>query len=119
MTKFVTPQQLKELKTLLQCDMKIKGETPLQEYRAAIQRYNTVFIKRAVRFAAKLLHVLEAKPPQQQVIIFVESEQHVSIAIKFVTANKIDFAVAGGRHSYQGASSTDAVVIGKAFVPDV
>ena len=45
-------------------------------------------------------------------IVFVENELDVSIVLKFVKKHGIDFATAGGRHSYQGASSTEGLVIG-------
>lgn len=48
MFRFLDPLQVLDLKALLDCEIYVKGETPLAEYRKAIQRYNTVFIKRAV-----------------------------------------------------------------------
>ena len=49
---------------------------------------------------------------EQNIIVFPESESDVSASIKFANDNFLDLAVAGGRHSYYGASSSDGMVIG-------
>ena len=45
-------------------------------------------------------------------MVFVETEDDVAKCIKFVEKHHLDVAVAGGRHSYHGASSSTGMVIG-------
>lgn len=53
----------------------------------------------------------------QSIIVFCESEGDVQICLSYLGVWDLDLAVAGGRHSYNGASSTAGFVIGK-FYPE-
>ena len=44
--------------------------------------------------------------------MFVEDEDDVVACVKFVDKYHLDVAVAGGRHFYHGASSSEGLVIG-------
>jgi hypothetical protein len=80
-------------------------------YRAAIHRWNEAFIKEAVMF-----HILTHKDytnlPMQSIIVFCESDEDVSTCLHYVQEWDLDLAVASGRHTYSGASSTSGFVIG-------
>jgi hypothetical protein len=51
----------------------------------------------------------------QSIIVFCESEADVVACLSFLQKWDLDLAVAGGRHTYSGASSTAGFVIGKFY----
>jgi len=53
--------------------------------------------------------------PMQSIIVFCESEADVVACLNFLQKWDLDLAVAGGRHTYSGASSTTGFVIGKFY----
>ena len=57
---------------------------------------------------------LTAPSVYQTLVVYVEDEDDIVKCIKFVEKHNLDVAVAGGRHSYHGASSSTGMVIGSA-----
>jgi FAD binding domain len=49
----------------------------------------------------------------QAVVVYVESEDDVSACLRWVKKWGLDVAIAGGRHTFHQASSTDGLVIGR------
>lgn len=44
------PEAIEDLKSVLKCEILIKGEVPEEAYRAAIHRWNEAYITEAVNF---------------------------------------------------------------------
>ena len=93
----------------------IRGKKQLlpERYIEAINRFNEATIQNAVSFLADVgLPSADVIDPQA-VVAFPKNENDVAKCIKFARAEGIEIAIAAGRHSYHGASSTDGFVIGE------
>ena len=105
---------IQDLKSQVKGEVLVKGEVPEDAYRAAIHRWNEAYITEAVSF-----HILYEKwcinLLMQSIVVFCESEEDVTICLRYVQEWNLDLAVAGGRHTYSGASSTTGFVIGKFY----
>ncbi|KAF7933293.1 hypothetical protein BELL_0398g00100 [Botrytis elliptica] len=90
-----THPSIKALQTSLQGEIIFKPENDelTEDYKNAIDRYNKAFIK------------------ESSLIIFCHSENDIIASLSYIQKHNLDFTVAGGRHSYYGASSCDGVII--------
>ncbi|KAF7880385.1 uncharacterized protein EAF02_007231 [Botrytis sinoallii] len=90
-----THPSIKALQTSLQGEIVFKPENDelTEDYKNAIDRYNKAFIK------------------ESSLIIFCHSENDIIASLSYIQKHNLDFTVAGGRHSYYGASSCDGVII--------
>ncbi|TGO57329.1 hypothetical protein BOTNAR_0203g00040 [Botryotinia narcissicola] len=84
-----THPSIKALQASLQGEIVFKPENDelTEEYKTAIDRYNKAFIK------------------ESSFIIFCHSENDIITPLSYIQKHNLDFTVAGGRHSYYGASS--------------
>ncbi|KAK6537951.1 hypothetical protein TWF694_010846 [Orbilia ellipsospora] len=89
----LSSEQLDGLRTKLQGKVVVKGQSPEDEYRPLIERWNR-------------LHVKEAN-----VIVLPETEEDVSTTIKFVAEHNLDVSISCGRHTYSGPSSGYGLII--------
>ena len=89
-----------------------KEEAPADQYDPLIKRWNEAHTSHAVsaiialRWETSITHIL------QNIIALPKTESDVSACIKFANKYYLDVAVAGGRHAYYGASSSEGMVIG-------
>ncbi|EPS44620.1 hypothetical protein H072_1398 [Dactylellina haptotyla CBS 200.50] len=89
----LSTQQLDALRTKVNGKVVVKGETPNEEYRPLIERWNRLHVK------------------ESNIIVLPESEDDISTTIKFVAEHNLDVTISCGRHTYSGPSSGFGLVI--------
>ncbi|KAG8525241.1 uncharacterized protein KY384_008885 [Bacidia gigantensis] len=95
----ISDAEKQALKAALRGDVHFRAGVSTEDYDQLLRRWNEAFTEQA------------------NIVALVESEQDVSECIKFAKEHDIDIAVAGGRHSYHGSSSTTGMVIGEIKQP--
>ncbi|TAQ85202.1 hypothetical protein B7494_g6476 [Chlorociboria aeruginascens] len=88
---------IEELRSLVKCEVLIKGEAKEEAYVAAIDRFNKACIQEAA------------------IIVFCESEVDIASVLLYVQKWNIEFTISSGGHSYYGASSTHGLVIAEGY----
>ena len=88
-----------------------KDEAPADEYDPLIKRWNEAHTSRAVS-QHFFQYSISTTNAQQNIIALPETDSDISACVKFANQHYLDLAVAGGRHAYYGASSSDGMVIG-------
>ncbi|KAK6509294.1 hypothetical protein TWF481_004052 [Arthrobotrys musiformis] len=89
----LSAQDLDTLRSSVKGKVVVKGQSPEEEYRPLLERWNRMHIKEA------------------NIIVLPESEEDVSSTIKFVAEHNLDVAIASGRHTYSGPSSGYGLII--------
>jgi hypothetical protein len=102
---------IQDLKSKVKSGVLVKGEASEDAYQAAIHRWNEAYIMEAVSHSISSGKG-HTNRMTQSIIVFCESEGDVATCLHFVQEWSLDLAVAGGRHSYSGASSGNGFVIG-------
>lgn len=126
---------IQSLKDSIKGHVVVKSEATEEEYKASVLRWNQVYIKQAVGTSSlhtvsvlfflsinifgpyETIFVCLIWSLAQNYVVYVAEEADITTCIDFVTKHNVDVAVAGGRHSYHGASSSEGLVIGKHSEP--
>ncbi|KAK6536292.1 hypothetical protein TWF281_000534 [Arthrobotrys megalospora] len=86
-------EALDALRSSVKGKVVVKGQSPEEEYRPLLERWNRMHIKEA------------------NIIVLPETEEDVSTTVKFVAEHNLDVAISSGRHTYSGPSSGYGLVI--------
>ncbi|KAK6357291.1 hypothetical protein TWF718_001608 [Orbilia javanica] len=89
----LSSEALDALRSSVSGKVVVKGQSPEEEYRPLIERWNRMHIKEA------------------NIIVLPESEEDVSATIKFVAEHNLDVSISSGRHTYSGPSSGYGLII--------
>ncbi|KAF3186451.1 hypothetical protein TWF788_003309 [Orbilia oligospora] len=89
----LSSETLDSLRSSIKGKVVVKGQSPEEEYRPLLERWNRMHIKEA------------------NIIVLPESEEDVSSTVKFVAEHNLDVAIASGRHTYSGPSSGYGLII--------
>ena len=109
----LSKKDVQSLKDSIKGHVVVKGEATEEEYKASVLRWNQVYIKQAVRSSSLIQFERLIRLHAQNYVVYVADEADITTCIQFAAKHDIDVAVAGGRHSYHGASSSDGLVIGE------
>lgn len=89
----LTAADIQKLKDSISGKVVVKGEASDEDYKTASDRWN---------------HFFQLQP---YIVTFPETEGEISTVLHFVAKHNLDLAIAGGRHSYHGASSIEGGLV--------
>lgn len=103
-----------ELKDAIKSSMVVQGQASAGEHRAAIDRWNQNGIKEAVRHSSMCnIKATISVFCFSKLLSFVNQRMISQLASTGQKKWGVDIAIAGGRHTFHGASSTYGLVIGR------